>query len=292
MADFKGTGQNLTGSSRIVNQDQYEGCPRPYNSEMQVGRTDADSNPHVHTSGFGSTTAGPHSSNMMNKADPRVDSDRDGNRGMVGGMTGSHTTSGPHSSDMANRADPRVDSDRDGRGLGTGSGMTGTGAGMTGTRGSHTTSGPHGSDMMNKADPRVDSDRDGSNRGMGTSMTGTSTGNKLDPRVDSHHTGESSGILSNEHLGGTGAPGSHSAVFGLTPKDTRHTDTSSIGAAPHTGHHERIVGGTDSTPVPGGHTSAHGTGVNDPASHKKPSLMDRLNPMKDSDGDGKKGFMK
>ena len=24
----------------------------------------------------------------------------------------------------------------------------------------------------------------------------------------------------------------------------------------------------------------------------KPSLMDRLNPMKDSDGDGKKGFMK
>ncbi|KAL8748624.1 MAG: hypothetical protein Q9184_007180 [Pyrenodesmia sp. 2 TL-2023] len=83
--------------------------------------------------------------------------------------TGSATT-GPHSSSMANKADPRVDSDRDGSGYGrgtTGSGLTGsgthgssdydrtTGSGLTGSN----TSGPHSSSMANKADPRVDSDR-------------------------------------------------------------------------------------------------------------------------------------
>jgi hypothetical protein len=211
MADFKSTGQNLAGSTGIINQDQYEGCPRPYNAEMQIGRTEADANPHVHTSGIGSqhgsSTAGPHSSNMMNKADPRVDSDRDG-RGIGAGTAGvvAGTTSG----------------------------------GMTGTHGTHSTAGPHGSNLANKADPRVDSDRDGSNRGMGTGMTSTSNtaagphssnaANKLDPRVDSdrssgHHQGESTGTLINEHLGGTGAPGSHSAVFGLTPPNHHDTNT-------------------------------------------------------------------
>jgi hypothetical protein len=248
MTDFKSTGQSLTGSTGIINQDQYEGCPRPYNAEMQIGRTDADANPHVHTSGIGSqhgsSTAGPHSSNMLNKADPRVDSDRDGRgigagtAGAGAGMTGTHgthSTIGPHSSSMANKADPRVDSDRDGRGLGAGTGAMGSGM-----AGSYTTAGPHGSDMANKVDPRVDSDRDGSSRGMGTGMTGTSNtaagphssnaANKLDPRVDSdrsggHHQGESTGTLVNEHLGGTGAPGSHSAVFGLTPPNHHDTNT-------------------------------------------------------------------
>ena len=37
----------------------------------------------------GSTTAGPHSSNLANRADPRVDSDLDGSRGLGAGTTGS-----------------------------------------------------------------------------------------------------------------------------------------------------------------------------------------------------------
>jgi len=46
------------------------------------------------------------------------------------GLTGSNTTAGPHSSNLANRADPRIDPDLDGsRGLGRGT----TGAGSTGT---------------------------------------------------------------------------------------------------------------------------------------------------------------
>lgn len=59
--------------------------------------------------------------------------------------TTGHNTSGPRGSDMANRADPRVDSDRDGRrgveSSGYGSSNTGTGYG------SSTASGPHDSSM-------------------------------------------------------------------------------------------------------------------------------------------------
>jgi hypothetical protein len=54
------------------------------------------------------TTSGPHSSDLANKADPRVDSDNDRAAG-VGSTTS--TTSGPHSSHAANKVDPRVDSD-------------------------------------------------------------------------------------------------------------------------------------------------------------------------------------
>jgi len=146
------------------------------------------------TSGH-ATTAGPHSSNLANKVDPRVDSDRDGshNLGAASGNTGASTYSGntansgytgtgtagttggisnstnagPHNSNLLNKADPRVDSDLDGRGNRTGA-HTG---GLFGTSGSHATpgsgtaqntAGPHNSDLANKLDPRVDADLDGS----------------------------------------------------------------------------------------------------------------------------------
>jgi hypothetical protein len=129
--------------------------------------------------GNNTTTAGPHSSNLANKADPRVDSDLDG--GYTGTHTGNHTgtetsttggisrstNAGPHDSNLANKVDPRVDSDLDGRGNRHGA-ATG---GLMGVSGSHATAGsgtaqntagPHNSDLANKLDPRVDSDRDGS----------------------------------------------------------------------------------------------------------------------------------
>lgn len=148
----------------------------------------------------GSTNAGPHSSNVANKLDPRIDSDLDSSRtghtGVTGhsttgtgvgstGYSGTHTgnnhgthtgttgglsnstNAGPHNSNALNKADPRVDSDLDGRGNRHGA-STG---GLMGASGSHATAGsgtaqntagPHNSDMLNKIDPRVDSDRDGS----------------------------------------------------------------------------------------------------------------------------------
>ncbi|TLS25722.1 hypothetical protein PpBr36_07944 [Pyricularia pennisetigena] len=199
-----------------------------------------------------SSNAGPHSSNMMNKADPRVDSDLDhraangayngtagnnynprGGSMLLDGTTSTQglgsTNQGPHNSNMLNKADPRVDSDVDHRAtnnygsnttgygssmLGNGSSMTGNGSnttgygsnsrggmldGTTGTQGlGSTNQGPHNSNMLNKADPRVDSDVDhratnnygssttGNNSSMlgngssmlgnGSSMTGNGTG--------------------------------------------------------------------------------------------------------------------
>lgn len=143
------------------------------------------------STGYGSTT---HSSDLANRADPRVDSDRDDSRGMGATSTGAgygSTTSGPHS----------FDSDRDGSRL-AGGATTGAGSGgatgliskakemLTGGGKSHEdtisssydstsrstigrdTAGSHSSSLANRADPRVDTDRD-SSRAMGAGTTST-----------------------------------------------------------------------------------------------------------------------
>ncbi|KAI0526687.1 hypothetical protein F5B22DRAFT_641826 [Xylaria bambusicola] len=153
-----------------------------YGSSATHGTTGA----YGSTGTYGSTgREGPHSSNMANKMDPRIDSDRSGQR--MGNTAGDYYGSGregehgPHQSRLANAADPRVDSDRDAsRTVGNTYGSSGT-HGTTGAHGTHGathgthqlggnyapgpaphTAGPHKSDAMNKADPRVDSDLDGS----------------------------------------------------------------------------------------------------------------------------------
>lgn len=115
--------------------------------------------------GASSTNHGPHNSNLMNKLDPRVDSDRGkfiptehthyldlivtDHRATHGGMTG-HSTG------------------TTGTTMGAGAGGMGAGAMGTSTTGHHghgmgtgttTTVGPHDSNLANKMDPRVDSDR-------------------------------------------------------------------------------------------------------------------------------------
>lgn len=227
---------------------------------------------HTTSSGYGSNTSGPHSSDLSNRADPRVDSDNSrlggshntsglGSTGTTTGAYGSSTgglgntssaygsnTSGPHSSDLSNRADPRVDSDNSRLGgshntSGLGSSGTTTGAyGSSNTydnTSSKTTSGPHNSDLLNKADPRVDSDNSkaygssthntssglGSsthhNTGAGFGTTGattgphpTDTGNALDPRVDSDRSGYT-GSNTTSGLGNTSS-GYGSSTTGTT----------------------------------------------------------------------------
>jgi hypothetical protein len=121
--------------------DDYFGANHSHSSDL-----DHRDNPHSTAPGYGSTTtstttAGPHSSNVMNKVDPRVDSDLDhranpnsnvpgygsgtsgygGTSGYSSGTTGhgttahgttahgTTTTSGPHTSNIANKLDPRVE---------------------------------------------------------------------------------------------------------------------------------------------------------------------------------------
>ncbi|KAI9840157.1 MAG: hypothetical protein M1837_001870 [Sclerophora amabilis] len=141
MSEFKKQGGALTGREERV--DGFKGEPKP------VGSTLGSSGIDSHHRG----TAGPHDSNVANKADPRVDSDLDGSRnaGYSGSGTGAgygNTTSGTTGS---------------GAGYGsTGAGSTGLGTtNSSGYTGSTGPTGPHKSAGLNKMDPRVDSDRDG-----------------------------------------------------------------------------------------------------------------------------------
>ncbi|KAF8249544.1 hypothetical protein K440DRAFT_620926 [Wilcoxina mikolae CBS 423.85] len=105
----------------------------------------------------GSTNDGPHSSNIANKLDPRVDSDRD-HRGTTGGFSSSNTSgststnAGPHQSNVPNELDPRVDSDRDHRDATT------TTSYSSGTRSGTSTSPYHGTpdsgDVRSVDDPK------------------------------------------------------------------------------------------------------------------------------------------
>jgi len=124
-------------------------------------------------------------------------------------------------------------------GVHSGTGTQSTGLGSSTTGHSSGTSGPHGSNLANKADPRIDSDRDGSRTAGNTGSTGygSSTG-----------TGVGSGVGS----GNTGLGHSNAASANQTSSGIGHSEEGKT----------------------------------------KPSLMDKLNPSKDSNGDGKAGFMK
>jgi len=197
----------------------------------------------------GSTNAGPHSSNIANKLDPRVDSDMDGSRnaglsnnaaGTTGGLTGQHrmqgtgglagqsrmqgglggnngpapTTAGPHNNDMLNKVDPRVDSDADGR---TNMGMAAYGPGGANSAASGPasgTAGPHRSNVANKVDPTVDSDADGS-RNMGVTNHGPGAHHHHNQNHHGHH-GATGGGIGGGMGGGIGG-GPNSMATGPAP---------------------------------------------------------------------------
>ncbi|KAF2869792.1 hypothetical protein BDV95DRAFT_546987 [Massariosphaeria phaeospora] len=82
---------------------------------------------------------------------------------------------------------------------------------------------------------------------------------------------------------GTGLTGSHSHNTPGTGLTGSHNNTTGTGL---TGSHNNTTG----TGLPGSHNTT-GTGVTGSNTHTKPSLLQKLNPMKDTDGDGKKGIM-
>uniref|UniRef100_A0A1D1YWT2 Uncharacterized protein n=1 Tax=Anthurium amnicola TaxID=1678845 RepID=A0A1D1YWT2_9ARAE len=145
-------------------------------------------------------TDGPHKSNILNKADPRVDSDRDHSKNLGMNPPGDATTGFSKGSSV-----PTGNRNADPFSSATNPTTTGTTTGRTGGV-PEGTFGPHRSRAANAADPRVDSDLDsrGNQRqggAFGTS-TATTTGsqniregefgphssrvaNAADPRVDS-----------------------------------------------------------------------------------------------------------
>ncbi len=122
ISDFTSSGGDLKGGR--TSEGYYEGCPRPYDDSLKM--KDGDSSFNSSHQGFGSdrervggagydNTSGPHSSDMANRADPRVDSHRDGRAGLEGtGHHGDQTSSrmGNQYSQMGD------DSSRGGAGVG------------------------------------------------------------------------------------------------------------------------------------------------------------------------------
>ncbi|KAK1253544.1 hypothetical protein MKX07_001621 [Trichoderma sp. CBMAI-0711] len=298
------------------------------------------------TTGFGSgpasKTAGMHSSNLANKADPRVDSDLDASRNM--GMkshgathgathdttttgttgtsgttsygTGSHSTqtAGMHSSNLANKADPRVDSDLDGSrnmgmkshgathgttttGSSTGtSGTTGFGSGSNATR----TAGMHSSDMANKLDPRVDSDLDGS-RNMGMKSHGATHGTGS---TNTHDTSLSSGGMGTDSLGSgglsstTGSTGAYGTTGGAHPSTGFGTTSEFSTGDRNLGQNTSALGGDSTTSAYGGGMGSVGGGFGNDrqttgpapstAGPHKSDMMNKVDPRVDSDLDNSK----
>ncbi|KAJ5212382.1 uncharacterized protein N7498_004028 [Penicillium cinerascens] len=159
---------------------------------------------------------GPHSSNVANAADPRVDSDRSAHNTSSTG----HSTAQPHSA----------------TGM-TGAGTTGAGTAGTGMAGAGTTGashnaydssrssnyGPHGSNIANTADPRVDSDRS-SHAAYNTTSTGptstlasgtghnTSTHNSSAPLATGAGAGMAGTAMGGPGIAGAGMAGPHQDI--------------------------------------------------------------------------------
>lgn len=130
----------------------------------------------------------------------------------------------------------------------------------------------------------------------GAGAKGTTSLTENDSSRSGHHSGSHVGSTgthgTGNHLGSTGTAGSGSH---LGSTGTHGTD-SHLGSGTHgTGNHLGSTGTTGS----GSHLGSSGTAGSGVAgthgnstTHTKPSLMDKLNPKKDADGDGKAGFMK
>jgi hypothetical protein len=151
--------QGQFANTAASGQHGYERTPGAF----PTGDSGLGSNTNTFT-GHGSNAIGPHSSDLSNRADPRIDSDNSRHAHPSGLSSqphvdrdgyGSSTTAGqnfsgrdPYSSTSSNTRDPY-------------------------TSGSHA-SGPHKSDMLNKLDPRVDSNPQ--HHGHGSTDSGRQTG--------------------------------------------------------------------------------------------------------------------
>lgn len=96
------------------------------------------------------------------------------------------------------------------------------------------------------------------------------------------------------HSSGINSSGINSRDVNSRDVNSRDHTTGTSSTSHHITGEGRDGSGRGLEGAVGGHNSSSGvTGTHSTAtdSHKKPSLLDRLNPMKDSDHDGKKGMM-
>jgi hypothetical protein len=213
-SDRDGSRTSNTGSSTLGGSSYNTGS-------STTGRSSYDTS---------STTSGPHSSNLANKADPRVDSDRDGSR-----------TADGYEHDRSNTMGTPYGAGTSAVGGSSNLGSSSLGSSNFDSSSTSANAGPQSSNLANKADPRVDSDRDGS--GIGGNTSGSNTGfysststNPLTSRPagdyntssTSHHTSSIGGVDSlrstdDRYSSSSGHHGSNTGIqstYGSTTGDT------------------------------------------------------------------------
>lgn len=167
-------------------------------------------------------------------------------------------TAGPHKSDILNKMDPRVDSDLSKQqgtsGAGLGSASAGTGLGSSNTTGSTTTGGLGSSTTGSSNTGGLGSSSTGT--GLGSSTTGTGLGSSTTGSSDPYsstatgrdHIGRNAGLAAGAGLGGAGAyeaekhHRSHDPPTGSTLGQTSHSS-----AVPGTTGSNTLGGTRDTT---------------------------------------------
>lgn len=251
------------------------------------------------SNGHGSTTAGPHSSNLANNVDPRVDSDGsramgDTGYGSTSGGYGSGTGATPSSGNQGSLGRNTLGAEA-GAGAGAvGSGTTtGTGYGpeswqhehqrhghqyegdpceigeVGGQEGPHFVSGPHITDTANRLDPHVGSGIEGA------ATTGDSSGHHHHGHHG--HRGEEAALV-----GGAGAAGMGALEADRSKQRTTGNTTSAGLDSSNTDRH-----GLDTT---GGgaydnerHTATGVSSTGKTAGPHKSDMLNKLDPRVDSD---------
>lgn len=280
--------------------------------------------PQTHS---GSTNAGAHSSNMMNKADPRFDSDRDHRNdpmssmpGQAGGMGQGYGHSGGMQQGYGQPGMQQGYGQQGGmqQGYGTAGGMEpgyGTAGGMSQggypsqggmSQGEYSSQGGMGSGLSHQAGttgpvagghsqygeapihhettregPRM---AHGGGAATGAGMMGSRSGrDRRDYQGRSRRDSSSSSSSSDDNQGGRM---SRRKKHGTSDKHRIARGTTGAYGGNEYGSRTQGSGAY-------GRDDAYGRDeYDDRGERKKPSLMDKLNPKKDADGDGKGGFMK
>lgn len=93
-------------------------------------------------------------------------------------------------------------------------------------------------------------------------------------------------------LGGHGASGNTSLTESEGHNGHHSSTQNPLNNNTTNGHHNDGITNSDSAPYGSAGHHSNGVGHDSTTTHKKPSLMDKLNPKIDSNGDGKAGFMK
>jgi hypothetical protein len=249
----------------------------------------------VSGSGYNNTTGTEpvHSSNLLNKLDPRVDSTAVNSSSTYGagqtGQTGTagsgyNTTTGNHSNLTGTGHHHSGHHTTAGNSGVTGTGYnttTGNNSGLTGAGYDNTTgTGPvHSSNLANKLDPRVDSSATYGAGQSGTTGThgthGTHSG-VTGSGYNTTTTGDRGGLSNSTNAG----PHNSNVANKLDPRVD--SDLDSTGNR-HGTHHGGLMGsGTHAT-------AGSGTAQNTQGPHNS-DLMNKLDPRVDADGDGSRTY--